>query len=208
MKIYLTRHGQNEDNLNGILNGHRDLPLTDLGKEQAKNLAEHLKKEGATFDLVLSSPLSRAYQTAEIITDTLGLTKPEKEELLIERNFGVMSGRNVEDVAMWSEKENFEHAKTDTITYFLNPAGAETFTDLLERAKKLLKKIQENFSDKKEILLVGHGDFGKMIYCEFYNLNWRDVLFNFHFGNSEVLILEKDLKEEDRFYFKQKQHNH
>ena len=53
MKIYLVRHGQNVDNKNGILNGHRDLPLTDLGYEQALNLARHLKSENQKFDLTL-----------------------------------------------------------------------------------------------------------------------------------------------------------
>jgi probable phosphoglycerate mutase len=208
MKIYVTRHGQNKDNLNGILNGHRDLPLTELGREQAKKLAEHLKNEGATFDLVLSSPLSRAYETAEIITNTLGLLEPTKENLLIERDFGIMSGLNVADVAKYGDELGFEYLKTDTITYFLNPEGAETFEDLLARAKNLLEKIKNQFSEKKDILLVGHGDFGKMLYCEFYKLKWEDVLINFHFGNSEVLVLEDSLAEEERFYFKQKQHNH
>ncbi len=208
MKIYLTRHGQNQDNLNGILNGHRDLPLTEIGREQAKNLGEHLKKESAKFDLVLCSPLSRASETAEIITDILGLEKPIKENLLIERNFGIMSGLNVSDVAKLGEENNFECLKTDTITYFINPSGAETFPVLLIRAEKLFEKLKEEFPDKKDILLVGHGDFGKMVYASFYKLNWKDVLINFHFGNSEVLVLEENLKEEDRFYFKQEQHNH
>jgi probable phosphoglycerate mutase len=48
MKIYLTRHGQNEDNLNGILNGHRDLPLTDLGRDQ-KNKPRKLRADVRYF---------------------------------------------------------------------------------------------------------------------------------------------------------------
>jgi probable phosphoglycerate mutase len=208
MKIYLTRHGQNEDNLNGILNGHRDLPLTDLGREQARNLAQHLKNEGASFDLVLSSPLSRAYETAKIITGTLDVSDPIKENVLIERDFGVMSGLPVADVAKLGDEQGFEYLKTDVITYFLNPEGAETFPKLLKRAEKALEDIKNKYSDKKEILVVGHGDFGKMMYCKFYNLDWKDVLVNFHFGNSEVLVLQEGLLEADRFYFKQKQHNH
>ena len=177
MKIYLVRHGQNVDNKNGILNGHRDLPLTDLGYEQALNLARHLKSENQKFDLVLSSPLSRAYDTAKTITNELHLTDPVKEELLIERNFGIMSGKKVDEIQTFYDREVFQ---TPTVLYFLNPEGAETFPELLNRAEKLFEKIQSEYSDKKEILLVGHGDFGKMIYAKYYNLNWKYVLENFH----------------------------
>lgn len=46
LKIYIARHGQNEDNANGILNGHRDLPLTSLGERQAYELADGIKDIG------------------------------------------------------------------------------------------------------------------------------------------------------------------
>jgi hypothetical protein len=39
---------------------------------------------------------------------------------------------------------------------------------------------------------VTHGDFGKMLYAAFYNLDWQDVLRQFHFGNSELLLLAPD----------------
>ena len=67
LKIFLARHGQNEDNANGILNGHRDLPLTEIGIAQAHEVADKIKEAGLSFDVVLSSPLSRALKTAEII---------------------------------------------------------------------------------------------------------------------------------------------
>lgn len=87
LKIYLARHGQDQDNVLGILNGHRDQPLTGLGITQAQKLAEHIKKMGITFDKVYASPLQRAYRTAEIVTETLDLPKPEKEPDLEEENF-------------------------------------------------------------------------------------------------------------------------
>lgn len=60
-EIFIARHGQNEDNASGILNGHRDLPLTGLGRKQAKELGEGIKAAGLQFDAVYSSPLSRAH---------------------------------------------------------------------------------------------------------------------------------------------------
>ena len=85
--IYIVRHGQNEDNANGILNGHRDLPLTELGITQAKETAEMIKESDIHIDKIYSSPLQRAYQTGEAIANALNLDTPEKLELLIERDF-------------------------------------------------------------------------------------------------------------------------
>ncbi len=85
--IYIIRHGQNEDNAEGILNGHRDMPLTEIGENQALQLAEELKSMNIHIDKVYSSPLQRAYRTGEIITDHLHISKPEKLDLLIERDF-------------------------------------------------------------------------------------------------------------------------
>ena len=63
-ELFIARHGQNEDNVNGILNGHRDLPLTELGRQQARQLAVEIGRAGMAIDVVLASPLSRALETA------------------------------------------------------------------------------------------------------------------------------------------------
>ena len=85
LKIYLARHGQNEDNANGILNGHRDMPLTETGIAQAYEAAEKIKDAGLSFDVALSSPLNRALKTAEIISSVNNLPNPEVVDELIER---------------------------------------------------------------------------------------------------------------------------
>ena len=98
LKIYIARHGQNVDNANGILNGHRDEPLTAKGVEQAHEIADKIKQAGITFDFVYSSPLSRAFETAKIISETNHSPVPETESLLIERDFGVMTGKKIADI--------------------------------------------------------------------------------------------------------------
>ena len=72
LKLYLARHGQNEDNANGVLNGHRDLPLTEKGLEQAAEVAQKIKAAGLVFDHIFTSPLVRASRTAEVISKTTG----------------------------------------------------------------------------------------------------------------------------------------
>ena len=181
-KIYIARHGQNEDNANGILNGHRDLPLTELGRQQARELGEGIKQTGLQFDVVYSSPLSRAYETAVIAAEIAQLPEPIQYGKLIERNFGVMTGELTSRIEELCAPDII---KTDTITYFLSPKGAETFVDLVVRGREVLDELRMRHRNEK-VLLVCHGDIGKMIYTAATGKDWRDVLIDFHFGNGEL----------------------
>jgi probable phosphoglycerate mutase len=203
LRIYLARHGQNEDNANGILNGHRDEPLTDKGREQASEVAAKIAAAGLVFDQIYTSPLSRAHDTADIIAAAIAGPKPVVLEELIERDFGSLSGQ---DQTQIEELCGPDVIKTDTITYFLDPEGAETFPDLLERAGRLLRRLGDIAADGT-ILLVTHGDFGKMVYAKYYKLNWQDVLTQFHFGNSELLLLSEDSAPDEAHVFSIEQHN-
>lgn len=203
-KIYLARHGQDKDNEMRILNGHRDMPLTEIGLDQASQVAQKIKDSGIHFDKVYSSPLQRAYQTAKIITDCLQIDSPEKNELLIERDFGVMTGKPIKAITALCSPDILQ---TDLTTYFLSPEGAETFPQLIVRAKNLLEFIKGKH-DRQSVLMVTHGDIGKMIYAAYYNLDWQQVLIMFDFGNSELLLLSEDSAPKDSHIFHIKQHNH
>jgi len=203
LNIYLVRHGQDEDNLNKILNGRRDSPLTEKGIEQAREIASKIKTINLSFNEVYSSPLQRAYKTAEIITDTIGFRKPVKLEGLIERDYGIMTGRSQTQIEKYCSPNIL---KTKTITYFLSPDGAETFPQLIKRARKLLNCLGK-LHETGNILLVSHGDFGKMIYCAYYNLNWKTVLKMFHFGNSDMLLMSPRSKAGDTHVFCFRQYN-
>ena len=182
-EIFIARHGQNEDNVNGILNGHRDLPLTELGRQQARELGEGIIEAGLEFDAVYSSPLSRALETAEIVSDMLSLPEPTILPELIERDFGVMSGQKASDIEKLCAPDI---VKTETITYFLSPERAETFDDLVERGQRVLDIVRAKHIGGK-VLLVCHGDLGKMIYAAATDMPWKDVLTSFHFGNAELI---------------------
>lgn len=207
LKIFIARHGQDLDNFNGILNGQRDQPLTDKGIEQANELANKIKVTNIIFEKIYSSPLQRAYKTAEIIADTLKLAKPEKMDLLIEQDFGIMTGISNKKIKEICAPDIIE---TDTVTYFLKAKGAETFPELIKRAEKIITIIVSKHK-QGNILLVTHGDIGKMIYAQYYKLtkeeDWKNVLKMFHFGNSDLLLLSKDSKPEDSHVFKIKQFN-
>lgn len=204
LNIYLARHGQNIDNFNGILNGHRDLGLTTLGIDQANRLACAISQHDLEFDTIYTSPLIRARQTADIVAKLFTTEKqPVVLQNLIERDFGVMTGI---EQALIEELCTPNIIKTEKITYFLNPIGAETFPDLLIRAEKLINQIKSTHKNGN-ILLVTHGDFGKMVYAQYYNLNWREVLTMFEFGNCELLLLSEQSNCSETHVFKTKQYN-
>ncbi|MFA6521993.1 MAG: histidine phosphatase family protein [Patescibacteria group bacterium] len=204
LKIYLARHGQDEDNANGILNGRRDEPLTETGIGQANLLVQKIIDANLTFDVIYSSPLQRAFKTAQIISDSLNLPAPIQLDELIERDFGVMTGERISDVETLCSPDII---KTDKIVYFLSLKNAETFPELCVRAQNVLNIIQNKHQDGS-ILLVTHGDLGKMIYAAYYGLDWSKILPMFHFGNSELLILSPDSGPEDSHVFQIEQYNH
>ncbi|MFA4942307.1 MAG: histidine phosphatase family protein [Patescibacteria group bacterium] len=185
LNIYLVRHGQDQDNARAILNGHRDNPLTALGRKQAKELSLTLKKMGVDFMASYVSPLKRARETADIITTTLKLKKAKIMPDLIERDFGIMSGKPIADIVSLCAPQVL---KTEETYYFLNPYGAETFPQLLKRGRKVLSEIKKKHKDGN-ILLVAHGDISKMIFSAYYHLDWASGLKMIHFRNSDALLL-------------------
>lgn len=93
--FYVLRHGQTDWNVEMRLQGATDIPLNDTGRLQAREAATRFM--GIGIDHILTSPLSRASETASIVGDLLGL-KPAIEPRLIERNFGHFEGLDIEAV--------------------------------------------------------------------------------------------------------------
>lgn len=88
--LCIVRHGETDWNAQGILQGWLDVPLNDLGRRQARELAAAFAASG--FERLYSSPLVRALETAAIITAALHLPPPLRHDGLKERNFGVIQG--------------------------------------------------------------------------------------------------------------------
>ena len=89
-KLYLLRHGQTEFNVKKLVQGHCDSPLTDLGRQQAGIAAAWLKAHNVVPDKVVSSPLGRAMDTAQLVAcELLGPdAAAEPCEGIIERCYG------------------------------------------------------------------------------------------------------------------------
>ena len=139
MEICLVRHGETDWNKAGKLQGHTDIELNENGLKQAEQCAQFLK--GSGYEIVLTSPLKRAKQTAQIIAQNNALPIIEAP-LFIERNYGQAEGMSYEE-----RIEKFPNR---------NYPNQETKEALRERVIKGLKQIREQRSEQK-IILVAHG---------------------------------------------------
>lgn len=184
-KIYLVRHGQSEDNAAGVLGGRRDSSLTGLGREQAQRVAEELAAVG--IDLIYASPLKRSLETARIIADRLGVEDLEIDDRLMERDFGILSGKPYAD----TKKYAADIVRVGAVEYFLHAEGAEEFPDLLSRAQEVLEEVKEKHAGE-DVLLVTHSDLGKMIRAAYYGWTWEEGLRDSVFSNTDVFELTED----------------
>lgn len=114
MKIYVVRHGETNGNLRGVMQGWTDEPLNDKGRALAIITAKALSD--IRFDVAISSTLSRAYETAQIILRGNNNNKPEIEidERIKEMNFGSWEGLGI-------TKENFEIPSKDFNLFYTDP---------------------------------------------------------------------------------------
>lgn len=96
--LTFVRHGESIGNAENRFQGQADYPLSEKGRQQAHALAEAWHRQGVTFDYVLSSPLGRARETAEIIAGRLGLPEIELDPIWLERDNGKRSGMTWEEV--------------------------------------------------------------------------------------------------------------
>jgi uncharacterized phosphatase len=111
MRLALIRHGQTDWNLRGLMQGRTDIPLNDTGRAQAKAAAERIDR--AEWDLVVSSSLGRARETAAILAGALDLPVAGAYDDLVEQDFGAAEGMLVSEVpARWPDRA-FEGKEPD-----------------------------------------------------------------------------------------------
>jgi broad specificity phosphatase PhoE len=147
------RHGLTELNRDKRVGGRYDAPLIEEGRRQAWEANEAF--DGTPFDVVISSPLARALETAQIIA---GVSREDivVEEGCTERSFGEM-----EELTPTQVRERLpqvRYVRIGHVDYSLNPPGGETFEQLHDRARRFLERTLELHSGKK-ILLFGHENF-------------------------------------------------
>ena len=159
MLIYFVRHGESEGNRKGLHQGP-DVPLSEEGIKQGQVLAERLKKH--KIDSIYSSPMIRAIQTAEIISDKLKIQVESWENLKEIRNPSEIWGKSAEDERIFEIKEL---ARKKFLKGDGRYSDEETFEELNKRAKGVLEHLLLRHR-AQNVLCVSHATMIKMIICK------------------------------------------
>ena len=174
MKIYVTRHGQTDWNVQGKTQGRADIELNEVGIKQAKQTKEELKT--IDIDLIIGSPLKRAKKTAEIINEGRNIPIIFDDQI-IERNFGEFEGEKIKFDEFWDYNAHPRYQR------------AETIQEIISRISNFLDKIKEEYKDKN-VLLVTHGGVSIAINCYFKGIPEDGKLINYCLHNCEVQEFE------------------
>ncbi len=171
-RILTIRHGQTAYNIEKRYAGSIDIPLNDKGIEDAENASFRLKDYD--FDIVITSNLKRAFQTAELLV--AGRNIPIiQNKLCAERNYGKMQGLNYIEVE--EIKPRIHYFKLNNDFHSLNPPQGETFPALRKRANLFSQFIFQNFSGAN-ILVVSSSAFMQQMHGIFRGTNCMESLRN------------------------------
>lgn len=152
MILYVTRHGETIRNKLGLIQGQTEWNLTEKGIKDAEELRSEVDK--LDIDVVISSPLKRAVDTASIITNNK--YPINIDDRIIERNWGMCEGAHIEEVdtvKCWNFHINTDNNKIERVQ------------DLLARVSEFLEDIKVKYKDKN-VLVVAHSAVLRAIhYC-------------------------------------------
>ncbi len=157
IKIYAVRHGETDGNKRGILQGWTDEPLNNKGRKLAVITAKALAD--IKLDKAYSSPLSRAYETAEIILRYNKHFKPqiEIEDRIKEIRFGEWEGLGISPENYSIPSDNFNAFYKDPFTFQNAPHG-ESCRQVCDRTASFFQELINNpDNDNKTILITTHG---------------------------------------------------
>ena len=158
-KLCLIRHGETTWNTERRLQGHTDIPLNAKGAIQARQMAQALKDMNLTFDMLYTSDLKRAADTANAIVELFGV-EAKVDGLLRERHFGALQGLTINEAPLLRPDIWLAHSVRD-IEHDLD--GGESIQQFALRVQNALDKIQAHHAGKT-ILVVSHGGTLDMMY--------------------------------------------
>jgi broad specificity phosphatase PhoE len=148
--IHLARHGQTAYNAEGRFQGHLPVPLDDTGREQARALAETVAA-GVVVRALVSSPLARARETADIVAARIGL-EPEEDARFAETDTGDWTGRSFAEVEA-EEPDGFRRFQVSDPAF--RYPGGESFAEQSERVQDGLRDLRAR-PDALPALVVCH----------------------------------------------------
>ena len=171
MRLYAARHGQTEWNVENKICGRTDLPLTDVGLEQARALAENAKELG--LDLIIASPLLRARQTAAAVAEACGI-EVLLDDRLMEQDYGIYEGEDRFHPGSLANKRCFASRYP----------GGESMMQLAARVYAVIEDVKRLHSNKK-VLLVCHNGICRVIHSYFCDVS-NEEFASFSMDNAAI----------------------
>ena len=164
-KLILLRHGQSQWNLENRFTGWKNVDLTQKGVEEAILAGKLMKEKNIKIDLVFSSDLKRANETAKLAISQMNLKDlydkdknliMVKDRSLNERDYGDLVGFNKDETA---EKYGKEQVHIWRRSFEIPPPGGESLKNVLERVKPYFRQnIKNEIENEKNVLIVAHGN--------------------------------------------------
>lgn len=180
-QVFIVRHGETDYNLSGRWQGHLDIPLNKLGREQAHRVAEALAPRG--LQAVYSSDLSRALETAQIIAARCGLHQVRTDKRLRELNCGVFQGLTRSEIAATYPLEQTHWDHNDD---YVIPNG-ESRLQVQARVYDFWNFLMAR--EKAEtIAIVSHGGTIRWLLNTLFD---RALIDSYQFVNTSLTMLER-----------------
>lgn len=184
MLIYFVRHGETEWNKKGIIQGHKDSPLTQKGKITAKKQAKILKDKN--IEIIYTSDLGRCVQTAGIINKKIEV-KIIKTRQLRERNFGLLNGKPAKEI-----RKKLNLSDSDEVA----PKG-ESFNQMKERVLDFIKLLTRK--KQNNVLLITHDGATSAILCDYYKAKFESKKCRANEDYVYSLKVEENIKQLEKF---------
>lgn len=180
--ICFIRHGQTDWNLQSRMQGREEVPLNEAGIAQAKEASNALSKTKDSFgwDKIITSPLSRAKNTAMMIKEATECPLFIVDDRLLERDFGALSG---------TEYNSFSQAVFGNVPEL---STVETIESLLSRVNEL---IAENVNEGEHVLFVTHGAVTRVFADNAKRSNTCPDIKGLSIGNCHMAVYSYDKKE-------------
>ena len=171
--LYLVRHGQSIYNLENRFTGWKDVDLTPLGREQAKEASVLLSNY--KFDMAFTSNLIRAQKTLDIILSNLGKSlKVIKNEALNERDYGDLVSQNKDEASKIFGKEQVQIWRR---SFDVPPPNGESLKMTFERTVPYFNStIRPHLLNGKNIILAAHGNSIRSIIMELLKYDANQII--------------------------------
>ena len=186
MKILLARHGETRWNAEGRYQGQRDIPLSEVGQAQARQLGERLRD--VELARAVASPLSRAAETARLALGsraTMLSFDPGLQEIAHGDWEGLLASeigeRDGELLQAWRERP-------ETVQM---PGGGESLQEVLDRAWPALVRAMQGLGREDTLLLVAHDAVNRVLLCRILGLP-LSRLWSFRQAPTTINLLEGD----------------